>query len=794
MSGGGGGKSKVYKYHMSVHTGICVGPVDEIRQIRLNDKVVWSGVIRESVTYNVSKSDLFGGLKKEGGVEGAFTVLFGHDYQKLPAVLKARLGNLSDKVPDYRHMTSIFFHEAVAHDGILLADWDRVNQTHPLFSGSSEKGFYWQANNPYLKNLVVIASRTAKGLDRRYARVPRLTAPPSGLVESVLASFQNLFAEPSAEPYDTNPAHIIYELLTSEDFGSGIPITRTDVESFELAAQTLFEEGFGLSMKWIRQSKVKDLILEVLDHIQAVCFEDPETGLIRLKLLRGDYNVNDLPVANRRNSSVLNFQRKHDELINEVVVTYTDPDSFEEASITVQDLANAAVQGATVSTGRNYYGVRSRVLAQILGERDLRAESYPLASCEIELDRSFWKTRPGDVILLDSPEDSDDLLVMRVLKAEEDSGGRSSIRASLIEDVFSLEFGVAPTIPETLFVDPDGDPEPASHVEIITLPYTLSARLSFGQYPEEDYPEVRTVILASSDQSGATEYDLVSQVTGPLGGITEEVITTNSIVSRAVLIDPLVAEATSNITSFADSSPGPVPVVDSILLIGAGGEDEQELAGITSTTNGFDIQRGILDTTPKDWPAGTPIWVITPSATYWDATPRAAFEQPQYRVLPRTPKGTLALADAPIVTDTLGERPYLPFRPANVTVGGIAFGALDLTGGSTSDLSVTWETRNRRSEDSVFLAWDDASTAPESGQTTKVSVLSAAGDVVAEHTGLTGTSFTLPYASLVGGGGEVFVEVRSERDGRESLQGHSIRVLLPVGYGYSYGYSYGGSA
>lgn len=811
-------KAKAYKYHMSVHAGICVGPVDEVREIRLNDKVVWKGVLRESRTINIDSQELFGGLKKEGGVSGAFTVMFGHDSQKIPAGLRKKFGALADKLPDYRNMTTIFFHERVEHDGILLADWDRIDAlpaetiTAPepqnpfqgifasLFSrvtsSQSEKGFYWQANNPYLKNLVVVVSRSAKGLDRRYAKVPRLTAATSGLISDVLGSLSSLFSNSTfsdgSQPYDTNPAHIIFELLTSKDFGAGKPLHLIDVESFELAARTLYAEGFGLSMKWINQSKVKDMILEVLDHIQGVCFEDPETGLIRLRLLRGGYNVADLPVANKSNSKVINFQRKHDELINEVVVTYTDPDSFTESSVTVQDLAGAAVQGGIVSTGRNYYGVRSRVLAQILGERDLRAESYPLASCEIELDRSFWKTLPGDLLILDSPNDSEDPVVMRVLKAEENTGGRSSIRASLIEDVFSLEFGVVPTVPSTLFVDPDGEPQPANIVEVYSIPYSISSRLGLGQYPEGDYPLVRSMVLASTTQEEASEYDLMAPVVGPLGGTTEEIITTNSFVSRAILVDPLAEEAQTVISSFADRSPGPVPDVETILVIGNGDEDGQELAGITAQgANGYTVRRGLLDTIPRAWPAGTPVWLVASTATVWDASERAAFETPQYRLLTKTPKGTLAAASAPVVGDQLSERPYLPYRPANVSVGGTAFGTLDLREVAPAAQAVTWANRNRQSEDSVFLRWDDASVAVEAGQTTTIRVADAAGNMLTEHAGLTGTSFALPYASLQGGGPEVFVHVLSERDGRESLQSHKIRVLMPGGYGMNYGYAYG---
>lgn len=93
-SGGGGSQSYVagYRYLFGIHMGICRGPVDEIREIRVGDRTAWNGSIVASqdpgnpATY-ISKPNLFGGNDKEGGVEGDLYVLMGDVNQIAPPIL-----------------------------------------------------------------------------------------------------------------------------------------------------------------------------------------------------------------------------------------------------------------------------------------------------------------------------------------------------------------------------------------------------------------------------------------------------------------------------------------------------------------------------------------------------------------------------------------------------------------------------------------------------------------------------------------------------------------------------------
>lgn len=796
-SGGkGGGGGSYYKYHLSLHAGIAF-KLDSVSSIILGDREIWSGHINRSWVLNVHDDELFGGPSREGGVNGGITFLMGEDHQHMPPYLLSKFGDLADRIPSYRGMTSIFFHERVIQqfDNQPMAELydygqDQVFDIADVQTPSSgifgslasvlEKGkaaltgragFYMQANNPYLRDLKVIGSRTAKGLSRTYGTIWRDSAQTVS---------------------DANPAHIIYELQTSRDFGAGLSISRIDVESFELAARTLYNEGFGLTMKWVSQGQVKTMILEVLDHINGLVFEDPRTGLVTLKLLRGDYDIESLPTADRTNCSVLSFQRKTEELVNEVTITFTNGQTYEDSTVTVQDLAGIAAEGGVVSTSRNYYGVHKPALAKNLGERALRSEGYPLATAEVEFFRKFWDLRPGSVLKLDSPEDSDSLMIMRVMRVEDDATSDKPVKAQLVEDVFALtEPGIA-VVPETLFVDPDTPAEAASHIQALTLPYTFAVRAGLRQPEVDDYPTSHLGVMAATNQSGADFYDIAGTVTGALGSTSLNVLTRNTIIARGTLPSALVAEVESTVLPLSGISRGNPPEIESLLVIGSGTDSEMELAGVykkTDTT--LELRRGILDTVPRDWPIGTPVWVINPtSSAFWDSTDRAAFEDTEYKVLPVTTTGTYSIDDAALRFFTLSERPHLPFRPADIQVEGTAFG----THVSADRLGkeVTWSNRLRFGEDAVILAWDDISVTPEDGQTVEIDVLSSTRVVLHSHVGLTGTSFTIPPTSWAGQT-EVIIQVWASREGYRSLQAHEVTVQLPEaeGYGNNYGSSYG---
>lgn len=600
-------------------------------------------------------------------------------------------------------------------------------------------GFYWIANQPYLPGVWVKVRRRPIGLGSY------------GMIGT-----------------DANPASIIYECLTSKEWGMGSPTTAIDTTSFNEAAATLESESFGLSMLWTRQSSIQDFIQEVLDHIQGVIYCDPATGLLTLKLIRDDYDEGDLDTLDPDNADLSNFSRKlWGDIVNEIIVTWTNPENEQEETVIIQDDASIAIQGGVVSDSRNYYGVRSASLAKNLAVRDLRSAGQPLASCEAEVDRSQWQLRPASVVKLTWPEYGLTELVMRVQSVDYGRPGEPTIKLSLIEDVYGLDIGSYDEPPSTAWVDPSADPEAATAVEIFTLPYFFAINSSNAAFVSSpSYPEVAVGVLATSNNTDTFSIELWDELSGPSGVGSWQRLATNNVIGYGTLSAELAAAASSASVSFSNIVGRTGPVVGGFVIIGDEGEAGNEIAMIEADDGDYDLVRGCLDTVPRTWPAGTPVWFIDEGTAYEDSEIRVSGELVDYKLLPRTSKGLFPLADATLETYTVTDRPWLPNRPANVTAYGTAFSGsgnlIDARARPDPWITVTWAIRNRLDEDALILAWDDASGTAETGQTTTIQVVGLDGVVVTEHAGETGTSFNVPDASF---GDWPIVEIRvlSER-------------------------------
>lgn len=772
MGKGGKAEIEVTEYRMSLHWGICHGPIDALLGIYVGEKEAWSGNVTSGTAISIDRTDLFGGPKKEGGVSGTAHFFVGNDTQVMPEHLAARLGRTTATCPAYRGIASVFFHSS-----------NQVAQFFTLTINRIAAGFLWGTNNPYLRDIWFKIRRSPK----------------------VLTSGHRMIGS------DANPAAIIYECLTNTDWGMGGAPGVIGTASFESAAATLLTEGMGMSLMWTKQATIEAFVSEVLDHIQAALFVDPSTGLLTLKLFRDDYVLDDLPILNPDNCTIRSFDRKAwGETVNEIVVTWTNPENEQEETVSAQNLANITIQGAPISDSRSFYGFRNSDLAMFAAKRDLAQSSAPLAMFEIEADRKAWKFVPGGLARLQYPEEGIDDLVIRMSKVDYGKRGQPAIKLNAMEDIFSYPVAAYSTPDEGLWDGTLADPEPMNHVRVLTAPAYFAARvpgfdtnllanrdyvLSVGVEGGPDVeigveptdgagdPDVFAAVLASHDTSDATSYELVGQTTLPNGEVLGDPLGSREVLGYSTLPIAFPAQATTTVTSWNDIDGGVGPTVGGFLFIGNSTEPYQEIAMIQSADeeDGWLIYRGVLDTVPRTWASGTPVWFVSRDSLFLDTNSvRAETETARFKLLPRASGGTLSQDDSPIYGSVLTARPHLPNRPANVTVGGAAFGTVDVSAGSPATVAATWANRNRLTEDSQVLSWTDATTTPEAGQTTTIRVIKLDGTILATHDGLTGTSFAIPIASF-GGQTTADVKVTAKRDGYESLQGHVIRVKVGAG-------------
>ena len=570
---------------------------------------------------------------------------------------------------------------------------------------------------------------------------------------------------------NANPAHMLYELLTDSMIGKGFASSIIDTTSFMAAAETLYNEGFGLYMIWVNRGDVKTIMNEIQSHISATSYSNLRTGLVEMKLLRDDYDVGTLRTLDETNSVISNFHRRTiSETTNEIVVKWTNPVTEEQETVRAQDLGNIAEQGGVVTTERDYYGIRSSQLAMQVAERDIAVMSATTASFNVEASREFWDVNPGEVILVDSADDGVAGLVARVNKVGRGSAGEFPITMECTEDVFGLEAATYVEQPLSGWVPESIQPVPFTNVEIQTAPWALMSRV--GVDPDAEYPRVMSIVAAEKPSRATISFDLFAP-TVDAGGAS---VVTNRGEMLPTDYGELVAAWPREILTYVDSvfydnfTGVEGPEQGGLAILGTT-ESESEIIlfkDYSVNTGEWTISRGMLDTTAKDWPIGTPIWFMNSHFNALDQVDMSVSEVLDYQLRSSSPTRDMDLFFAPIEQYTMSDRPNLPFRPANVKVNTVAFAEVVI---ASVDADVTWSDRDRLTEDSVLQQWDAATVTPEVGQTTSVIFYDEADNALLSYTGITGQSQTAPWNDLLLFGEEyLYMEVSAQRDSLDSLQ------------------------
>lgn len=787
-------------YFTSVHYGVCLTP-DEVLDIRISERTFFEGNLSESTSLYLSNLELFGGDQDQGGAAGVVDFNFGEPDACLTAAAARKLDYgdgiplTPDTAPGYRGFLSLFFRGVgpgavdgtgvsglpvnAAMGGSISIGGGIGNIAAAIAAGSVERvptslGFLWGTNNPVLPPPDVRVRRSSKGLNPAFQTI-------------VLGEFHH-----------ANPAHMVFEMMTSFDFGSGISPGRINVQTFEDAAETLYNEGFGLSFIWTREDEIEARIQDVLSHIRGVVFIDPNDGLFAMRLIRDDFVTEDLEVFGPENIAMTDYQRKgRGELTNNYTATYTNPITQNDETITATDEAGVAMQeGEIVAGSGNFHMIRDPDLALRVAERELRLAAAPVAQGQFTGRRILSRLRPADVFLIRYPEYlGERLITARVTQIDYGRTDQPQVIVTWIEDAFTLPQTIREARDASFWIDPGQDPAPLEFQTSITLPYALTTQVPDLNITEDDFPSVVVGLLGDQIGTDTQGFDALGEFTAATGDTGVEGLGRIPLTERVELTSPLVAQANSIIrVSLPDRLP---PQLGDFLMIG-NDEDTSEIVLVTSppTVDGTEfvisVARGVLDTIPRERAAGSDVWILGSSFAGWDLQPRTADVPISYLLLPVTSRGRLAVTDATPITYTPSDRLYAPNRPANITVGGTTQFGIRIYDLAPMVVPVTFSTRNRLSEDAIARQWTEPSVVQEVGQTTTIEILTPGGVVVTTIAGLTGSSHDIPIGDF-GAGAAHILRFSAVRDGIVSFQSHEISVLFRdrSGYGAAYGSEYG---
>jgi len=759
--GGKSGGTVGYRYYIGMHLVVCYGPVDEVHEIRVGDRLAYDAggadpALTSSGTIIISKPELFGGEEREGGVGatptggeegliggivqitntfsrgGDVDVAFGENTQVVNPYLD---GVLAGEVPAYRGVMAFIFNE------------------------------FYIGNNPYVKDWQFEISR-----------YPGVLNPATKQIGT-----------------DANPANMIFELLTNIDWGMGYNVADIDSPSFTAAAITLEGEGLGLSMILTSSDTIESFIETILEHINASLYLDLATGLFVIKLIRDDYVIAALPLYDESNIvEMQNFSRRGwGETINELTVVYHDQVTNKNVPVTVQDMANIQVQGTTINTTRQYPGISNAEQANIIALRDLQTLSSPLAKIKMKVNRDAWDIAPGDVFKVSWLAFGIVEVVFRVGAVDYGNLKDGHINIDAIEDIFGLPSAVYAAPQPSGWVEPSGPPidatfqfvEEATYYDIVqaigeddaaNVAMDQGFLKGFAVGPTSTHYNFR--LMVSPDET------LALYVQDGLGNFA----------ASATLVAAMVTGAQTTFVYEGDTGGLPFMEINTFIQI-----DNEFMSVISHDVDNktMIVDRGVVDSVPAPHLIGARLYE-NQDARAFSITQYTDGEQLDIKLLGSTGQGTLALVDATTIIFTLTGRKDKPYPPANLAVEGLA--AYIPQGMTSGDFDVTWEHRDRTQQTThAHPPQDFGDIGPEIGTTYTLRFYNEDNVLSKTEVLIAGTSFTWTTEIADSGLGRVNNDLRIELEAVNSVSGLTSHffhdyAFRRADYGYSYGLFYGG--
>lgn len=565
---------------------------------------------------------------------------------------------------------------------------------------STDKSFYWSANNPYFKPVWVTVKRILQGWCDNTGNTDPWYPERAFIIQNDV--------HPDCK-YTMNPAHIVYQCITDANFGMGYSQSDIDLVNFTEVADKLFDENFGLSFVWQSDTAIEDFLKSVMSHINGILCVDNLSGKYKIKLLRGGYDYDDLYVFDEDNiGKITSFQRDAlGETPNELTLTYYDHLS-EPQAITLQNQGAINSQGELISATRDYPGIISPSLAARVADRDLDLISTKLAKIVFTCNRQYGFVEAGDVISISWQELGFESVAFRILNINLGSLESSEITITAVEDIFGLSSATY-LLPSAIVppdpINPGVSKLKLEDIHIDEMTYWDYMRV-FGSGTRATHPTLACFPKVFSPKPRPTSYAMRL--------FRED--TPNNYVDVSHIIQHCAMGSLKTALAFTDQvmylhfglfeqygqgfydqyGLANVPRTDIYAHVG------DELIGMTSLAFDYDnervivqVKRGVLDTVPKEHAINTPVYVANLSGSAgFDQNPSALYDEVNYRLMDLT--GYESYSDILFYADdlpiTFGNRIDRPYMVGCIKVNG----QINPTSTSaTGDIVFSWRNRNK---------------------------------------------------------------------------------------------------
>lgn len=721
------------KYYIGMELSLSFGVVDQFKELWFGEKKAWEGTLTNYGTTEVKDPNFFGGEGAGGGIRA--NIIF---YAGRP-----------DQAPD-PYMTKQQGGKAYNQKGICRLIWkgpSTIAATGTAVRPSAIVAERYGVSTAEAMSMM-LAALTGKDVSRGSGEIGENPTPPP--IKARMWRFPNnlsLGANRHIINNTANAAEAVYELMTGrylpfygEIASPHLTDADLDIESLRQAGITCFNEGIGVSFQWLQDGSIGAIVDDLLDQIGCVKREDPTTGKISFKMLRKDYDINDLRRFNSSNvSKLVNYGRQAiSASTNKLVATYTDPlDQFKEKPCTVQSNASMWMTSNESPMNVDLTFLTDVNIVNRRAQQRLQQVVFPAATGTLTTDRRAWDVVTADCFVLDWEPDNISNMVCRISAVNRGNLGNNQIEITFIEDIFAVGSAVFSSPPPSAWVDPKNLAEPVTIYQVEESPYQLSlgvdpyrmllwafpptldtnrmnvyTSVSGGIFIEEYEGEAfSTPIPLLQDWSYGPGLDTRGLLHLDLTGVTTQLVK-----------NAPVADIRDNQTNWINLAGEWIAIVDWNDL---GDGDYQ----ITS------VYRGLLDTVPKDHLGGDLGYLIEDMVDVRE-TQFSLGAAWGFKLQTVTDLNVLDISATPVIGGVIQGRSNLPYAPGDFKINGVYYPEY-----ISGPLVTTWTHRDRLTQP-LLITNPAANYGPEAGVTYTLSLYNEAGTLVRPETGITGNSYS----------------------------------------------------
>jgi hypothetical protein len=714
-----------HRYFIGWEMILSHGPIDGVKQCWVGGKIVWPDPSDETqketdgaVGFTVDYHQFFGGDEKDGGVQGAIDFTYGSTNQPISSLIR---------------LTGIQGTNISARRGLCCAITNK----------------FTVGNSPYLKTIAFLLKRT-------------------DILDDGSTQWYSAKADING---DLNAAHLLREMFTNTRWGLGYSVTLFQDAVWQAVADTLYNEGFGLSKLWSSPNEsAEDVVRDVLRHIDATIYQDPSTGNIVLKLIRDDYVVANLESFDGSDIIELSDHRRPSlgQIPDFYTLKFTNIIENKTNQISTHDASLISMQsGKIIPIEFEFLGITKSALAQKVLAREQNQVGSMLASMKLKCKRTMSHLLPGSVFKLSWPKLGITDMVVRVLPdAKYGTLEDGTIEFRVTEDVYSTENALYGAWPGSNWTSPINN---ATNVTIQKLMeqtfYDTQRRLSLSLALVLQDDAAFLVAAAAAPTTDATSYELLLRSGDQSGSAYPEPYLSDGI-SGFSLTDTIQTTMPLNadtITIALNSLDASTVTVGSYAIIG------DELCKVKAAGDkSVRLARGVIDTVPQAHTIGDRIWFLDHDGHY--SGREFDFNQsPEVKYLTTTLNDKLTEAAATTFTaPTMDARQIRPYPPGDVQINGQSY---PTTVGGGADIVLTWAHRDRTQQLGYIVEHQEPDIGPETGVTYTVNIYNDSGTLVRTVVGLTGTTWTYTTAMQAADAtsadplDDLTIELYSVRDG-----------------------------